>query len=396
MSSREMSSLADGLADLPSGGQEVLAELLRTAYDRFPGEFWVNFRLAASRGMGMGSEEKAESIRYLSAAVAARPRSTIARVALGSELWELRKDDPTGPRMVRGAAELDPTSVWPHIVLGYIAVETGSWDEAFREYGQAIRAEADIGFFMAHTFLYIMARRDDIPPLPEGPFVRFLDGLVADHPDHPGGYDLRAEFLMKKGDHGAALGDYRAAKVRMRPDYPRRIFVITQLDTLEPQARWMGKLPAVLRGELKPTTGDEFAELAGYCAGFERKYATAARFAAEAMDAFPDLRRNVLQVERFAGWAVQAAVGKGPDAADLSDSERSRLRRQALTWIREATERTPELRRLAASQAEVIPDLAPVLDPRELAKLPPGERVEWERLWLDLRPAVAPLPRPGK
>ena len=69
----------------------------------------------------------------------------------------------------------------------------------------------------------------------------------------------RAEFLLQKGDSRAALADLRAAKARMQFDYPRRMFVVSQLDTLERLAGWGEKLPAVLRGELKPATGAEYA-----------------------------------------------------------------------------------------------------------------------------------------
>ena len=45
MTSRELSSLADGLNPF-SGPSEVLGHFLAIAQERFPGEFWVHFRLA--------------------------------------------------------------------------------------------------------------------------------------------------------------------------------------------------------------------------------------------------------------------------------------------------------------------------------------------------------------
>jgi eukaryotic-like serine/threonine-protein kinase len=399
MTSRDLSSLADGLADLQSGNREILVEVLRTAYDRFPSEFWVNFRLASTRGQGgsRGPGAQAETIRYLSAAVAARPRSAIARVALGAELWEKRKGDPAGLRMIRSAAELDPTSVWPHIVIGYIALENRNWDEAFQAYRKAIEADPDTGFFMTHTFLLMVTQFEDRAHPPDVELAQFLDDLVAAHPNHPGGYDLRGEFRFKKGDSRAALADYRAAKTHMRANYPRRNFITMQLDSLEPQARWENQLPAVLRGEVRPTAA-ELTELAGYCAGFEKKYGLAARFAAEALADNPHLsERQWPQVAKFAGWAIQAGMGKGADSTAVPLIVREHYRRLALQWIRDIIEQRGPAAATASFYLNSIPEFAPVRDAKELARLPVDERQAWEKLWAKIRtPANAPPPHEKK
>jgi serine/threonine protein kinase len=407
MSSRELAALADGLADyrvgnFQPGSQEVMTDFLRAAYERFPGEFWVNFRLAVQY-------EKAEGIRYMTAAVAARPRSAIARVMLGAALWERGKDDPTGPRMVRAAVDLDPASAWPHVFLAMVALDRGSWPDAAAAFRGAVRADPDTASFMMYALL------PGVQPLPvpgakgppAGELPAFFGELIAVRPDHPCGYDLRAEYLYNvTGDYRAALADYRAAKALMRPDYPRRPLVVLQLYTLERLAGWGEKLPAVLGGELKPATSDEYTELARYCAGFEKRYALAARFAGEAM-AHPKFYPEWTKVTQFAGWAVQAGLGKGADAADLTPDERSRLRRQALAWLRGISKTSPKpSATILGSLILKNPDLAPTRDPAELAKLPPDERAEWEKFWSDVRPAapkpktspreVAPPPRPVK
>jgi hypothetical protein len=232
----------------------------------------------------------------------------------------------------------------------------------------------------------------------------FIDDLIALRPDHPGGYDLRAEYHYNvTRDYRAALADYRKAKALMRPEYPRRVLVAHQLNLLEPMARWDGKLPAVLRGEVRPATATEFADLAAYCAKFETKYALAARFAGEALAADPALYANWGETVQFAEWAVQAGLGMGNDATDLSPEERAKLRQQALAWLRELTQRYSGevLEYLVLSRSSA---LRPLRNQNELAKLPPAERDEWNKFWEQIRPTVpkpgarevAPPPRPVK
>ena len=154
MSSRELSSLADGLADAEGDDKEVFAAFLHAAYDRFPGDFWVNFRLASSESLNRnGKDEEERVIRHLSAAVAARPRSAVARVVLGSALCEQQKGDPTGLRLLHGAAELDPDAPWAHLFLGWMAMEEANFADAARAFERAVRADPDTAFVMIQPFV---------------------------------------------------------------------------------------------------------------------------------------------------------------------------------------------------------------------------------------------------
>ncbi len=160
-----------------------------------------------------------------------------------------------------------------------------------------------------------------------------------------------------------------------------------QLTALERLAQWEAKLPAVLRGELKPTAA-ELVDLAEYCAGFERNFVLASRFAGDALAAVPPLYHSTLVV-RFAGWAVRASRGEGADAADLTALQRSGLRRQALAWLREAKARGEGKSFSLVPMLQYSRDLAPLRNPEELAKLPPEERIAWEKFWLQF-PAFGP------
>ena len=114
------------------------------------------------------------------------------------------------------------------------------------------------------TALFMLARGEhgSTPPS-EGEIAQFLNELIAIHPKHPGGYDLLAKYQIQAGDHRAAMGLFRKAKEFAAPDYPGRIIFEEELRQLESKARWGEKLPAVLRGEIKPANNLDVAELAG-------------------------------------------------------------------------------------------------------------------------------------
>jgi eukaryotic-like serine/threonine-protein kinase len=222
--------------------------------------------------------------------------------------------------------------------------------------------------------------------------------LIAVQPKHPGGYDLLGKFYLQTGDHRQALALFRKAWEFVSPDYPGRVVLSAGLNELEGKARWEEKLPAVLRGELKPTPS-ELLELAGYCATFEKRFALASRFASEAITTDPKLLDHWTLAIRFVGWAIQAGVGHGVDAQTTPLAVREHYRRLALDWLREILQRRGQNAPVMVFYLNTIHDLAPLRDPQELAKLPAGERAAWEKLWADVglaEPAIAPPPRTKK
>jgi serine/threonine protein kinase len=407
----EFTSLVDGMSNsmLLLNNSEVLSELLSISYDRFPGDYWVNFRLGTTSMLRKSNESESEehwkSVRFLTAAVAARPRSAMPRVALGMTLLEQRKGDPQGLRLLRGAAILDPTSPWPHLMLGYAAMEMRNWQDMFASFREAVRIDPEIGFFMVFSLLefdVVPGASSAMKDASQNDLVRFYEDMIALHPEHAGGYILRASFRHKNGDDSSALADYRKALPLTSTDDPFRGYTKGILNSLEKIARWEEMLPAVLRGDLRPTNAFELLELADYCAGFEKKYVLAMRFATDAVAADSKLYLQFNKVPQIAGWAIKAATGKGVDAANLSEVERSQLRKKALTWFRESMSKLDKgFHLLLSNQIWNDSVFAPVRDPESLAKLPPDECAEWTRFWAELpkkekKLEVAPAPRPVK
>ena len=91
--------------------------------------------------------------------------------------------------------------------------------------------------------------------------------------------------------------------------------------------------------------------------------------------------------------------GQGEDAAGLDDNERARLRQQSLGWLRaDLTSRAEQLTTgKPIDRTDVLAtmkhwqkdsDLSGIRDELALAKLPPGEREAFSRLWSDVAKLV--------
>ncbi len=96
------------------------------------------------------------------------------------------------------------------------------------------------------------------------------------------------------------------------------------------------KLPAVLQGKESPANADDAIILAMMC-NLLKRYAASSRLYTNAFTADPKLAADMDEVHRYnaACYAALAAAGQGEDARSLPDKERSRLRRQALGWMRD-------------------------------------------------------------
>ena len=203
---------------------------------------------------------------------------------------------------------------------------------------------------------------------------------------------MLGKFYLLTSDHRAALDAHREARRRTSPGYPSRGLRDPEILQLEAEAAWEERLPEVLRGEFVPADAATVREFAGYCAAFEKRYALATRVIIDGSRADPQTLGEWTDVARYAGYAVQASAGNGVDGEALPLIVRQQYRRQALRWMRDMLKR--QAKGAGASMGgyiNTIRDFAPVRDPAELAKLPPDERTEWEKLWTEF----APMPDPA-
>ena len=166
--------------------------------------------------------------------------------------------------------------------------------------------------------------------------------------------------------------------------------------------RWAdveARLQAVLAGEA-PRENDERLALAGH-AYDTRRFHAAARLWDEVFNADPKLAENRQFQHPYnaARAAALAAAGKG-SAPPGDDADKARLRGLALGWLKAELEIWSKLLESAQAEARQAiaptlqhwrtdPDLAGVRDPDALAKLPEGERTEWEALWRNVDELLA-------
>src|SRR5262249_50467543 len=148
--------------------------------------------------------------------------------------------------------------------------------------------------------------------------------------------------------------------------------------------------------------GGERIELAGLCS-LKHMNGAAARFYADAFAAEPKLAEQ-LNSHRYnaACAAALAGCGQGKDADQLDEKERTRLRGQALAWLRadlgamrglldQEPDPAPSAVKFGAAlrRWQANPDLAGVRGAEALAKLPDVEREEWHKLWNDAADLLA-------
>jgi Flp pilus assembly protein TadD/tRNA A-37 threonylcarbamoyl transferase component Bud32 len=413
-----------------SGSPEVGVELLRRAQAAHSGDFWINENL----GMALyRSSNLDEAIRFMTAAVALRPKSPVARSNLGAALWKKgrleeagdalrkaielnseyaqahynlgivlrdQKDLPGAEKCFRRATELAPKDLQAHLELGNVLYRRGDLPGAERSQRRATElAPKDT---KGHCNLgMVLTVKGDLP----GAEASYRRALALD-PKHALARCELGHALLLQGEFRAALAEARTGHDlgSRRKDwvYPSAFAI----RTCEHLIKLDDRLPAILQGADQPQNISECLDLAELCR-YKRLYATSVRFFAEAFAAGAKLGEDLLTRCRYhaACSAAQAGCGQGAEAARPDESERARLRRQALEWLRAELASRPRLgvggkpqdragvwARLSVWQTD--PALAGVRDADRLAALPAAERAGWEKLWADVDATVAKAREP--
>jgi tetratricopeptide (TPR) repeat protein len=202
-----------------------------------------------------------------------------------------------------------------------------------------------------------------------------------------------------------ALGRYTEAREaagsileRKPPDKAVR----SQAESYQRQASLGDRLPAVLRGQDRPsnaTQGLDFAELCW----LQGHYSDAVHLTADALATDPKLANDLTNYYRYkaACHAASAGCQMGHGTAKLSEEARARMRAQALKWLRADLNECRDLARTRAHWSEAMnhlswwhenDDLSGVRDLIGLARLPEAERKEWEAFWADVKAILANPP----
>jgi serine/threonine-protein kinase len=377
-----LSVLGDALWDEGAFAEAVL--LLRKAQRRFPGDFWINYRLGCSL-LDSKPSQQAEAIRFLTTAVALNPHSAVAYHCLGQALGHPRLDEAIAA--FEEAARLEPD--WPEVCLELARYrrDRGDYGAAAAAYKEALRRQPDSDEAWA-GLAHALQRTGQFAEALEA--VREADRRVARTRLL---VQLQARLLAPNSAApvfpqtvvGLEVADAYLSDRRLR--LQRSVRTCERLLALEP------RLPAILAGEDGPANRVEQVDLAQLCLD-RRLYATAARTYQEVLDAAPDLTadRNLDPRYNAACAAARAGCDQGEDTARLDAAERARWRKQALDWL-EAL-RKSRARQLNGGSSQVgrdvrqelvhwqyDADLAGLRDRAKLDKLPKEEQDACRAFW---------------
>jgi hypothetical protein len=203
-------------------------------------------------------------------------------------------------------------------------------------------------------------------------------------------------LLVERSGITAVQEETRRWLDRLPPDHPLRKTAAKQLQDCERLLALEHRLPAILKGDEKPANTQEQLDLAQLCVDTKR-YAGAARFFSGAFADKPELAGDQPSLDRYdaACCAALAGCGQGVDADKLDATERVRLRRLALDWLRDELKAFRQMLDRSLDKAAprvagglqrclVEPDFASVRGPEALARLPETERPDWQKLWQDV------------
>jgi eukaryotic-like serine/threonine-protein kinase len=332
-------------------------------------------------------DQAAESFRK---AIQIKPDLAEAHYNLGIVLQAQRKLKEA-IEAYRNAILFKPDYAEAHNNLGFTLQAQGKLEPAIESYRKAIQFKP--GYAMAHYNLaYILS---DQGKLEEA--IASYRKAIQFKPDYAVAYCNLGLLLGKMGrfgeslellERGHSLGSRQPGWNEPSQDWVRKLRRYVELDT---------NLPAILKGEAKPTDAAERIELSRVCY-YKGLHAASARFAGEAFAQNPELADNVKAGSRYnaACSASLAGSGQSKDEPMPDEAARAKLREQAVAWLRADLEiwtktleggNEPARKQLVAKNLarwKEDTDLAGIRDEAALAKLREGEREGLRALWANV------------
>jgi tetratricopeptide (TPR) repeat protein len=276
-----------------------------------------------------------------------------------------------------------------HHNLGIALKANGQLDEAITAFREAVSLKKD--YADAHndlgTALYDKDQLDEA--------LAAFRQAIQYKKDFPEAHCNMGQVLMQKGEFGEALVELRRGH-ELGSRMPNWRYPSAQwIQECERLIELDGKLPGILQGDIRPASPAECIELADLCSR-KRLPRAEAGFYKEAFAGQPKLADDLDAEHRYnaACAAALAGCGKGQDAGQIDDTERARLRRQALDWLRadlqawgRRLDREPDKVPKVVERMHhwlTDTDFAGVRGAEALARLPAAEREPWQSLWNDI------------
>jgi serine/threonine-protein kinase len=402
--------------------------LFRAAVERDPSNFWFNYRLGIhlysrnSPHEGAGFLQTAAALRPLSVvltdlgiclrAAGLHAESIVAyrrailqdgnnRLAFIFMGGALRSTGYPGEAIAahRRAIEIAPRDFLGYVQLGYDLRVLDRSAEELEAFGKVVELNpkhATARYEMGAVLQSLRRTDEAIVQLREA--TKLAPGLTM-------AWETLAEALLQSGRFAEARAATQKCLELPPGGEPRRKAQREQIALCDRLLALEARLPAILEGETQAKDAAEQCDLAELCNVHKRRYAAATRLYIAAFAAQSALADDLVRNHRYnaACAAALAGCGAGEDAGKLNETERSRLRRQALNWLvadRDAWHRrldtgNPMDRSLAAKTLllwQQDHDLACVRDEKALGGLPEPERAGWRELWASVEASLASSP----
>jgi Flp pilus assembly protein TadD len=327
------------------------------------------------------------AIAALRDAIRLKPNYAAAHHMLGVVLND-RKGDPDAAIVeYRKAIHLEPNHAATHNDLGIALEAKGEVDSAIAEYREAMRLRPDYAAARANLDDVLSGRRG----ASEDAIAEFRRAMWL-KPDLAEAHICLGIARRHRGRFILARDSFERARETVFKDSGLGQVVDGFLRETERLAVLEGRLPAILRGDDRPQDDAERLDLARLC-GSRGLYAASAHLYEEVIEARPDLVSDPKSSHRYnaACAAALAGSGRAKDDPPPDETARTRLRRQALSWLRAdlaAWSRRLEGKPKAGLEVrqtlglwKVDPDLAGLRDEADLARLPHDERPGCRALW---------------
>jgi tetratricopeptide (TPR) repeat protein/tRNA A-37 threonylcarbamoyl transferase component Bud32 len=298
------------------------------------------------------------------------------------------------------ALELNPHNPLGQIDLGYALSDQGRPDEAMACFRKALEIDPRnaVAYYNAGIALFRVGLVDEA-------VVQYRKAIDL-NPDYAEAHGNLGQALLDQGNYDEALSEYKRGH-ELGIGRPNWGYDSGQwIRDVEAKIARADKLPALLKGEFRPGDNAERLEFANICVEKSLNYAALGLYTA-ALTADATVGESYESCVRCnaAAAAALSATGKGQDAAGLGDDERTRLRKQALDWLR--ADLNDATRKFESGNVGVVPlamsgwlrrpEFASIRDPAGLAKLPAEERAAFKKLWDDvaalLKRAQPPIPK---
>jgi tetratricopeptide (TPR) repeat protein/tRNA A-37 threonylcarbamoyl transferase component Bud32 len=298
----------------------------------------------------------------------------------------------------RKAIDFNPKYALAHYNLGLALADKGQLDDAIAQFRKAIELDPRNVPARVNLGIALQAKGQ-------------LDDAIAEHrkaiklnPRNVKSHWALGTTLLRKGRFAEAkTSTEQALKLLARND-PLQPPLLRQLQQCQTLLALKAKLPDVLAGKAQPADQREWLGFLEVCR-LQQRHAATATLAAAAFAADARLADDLKAGHRYhaACAAALAAAGQGSDAGPLDATQRSRLRQQALDWLRadlalcrkrlaDATPAERQATRKMLQHWQRDTDLASVRDAATLKKLPAEEDQAWRKLWDDV---AEMLPRGG-